>query len=232
MTPLSVGLSLMLAALHVFAGRLHFFEGIPRSRLLSAAGGISAAYVFVQLLPELAEASDAVGEEVAVDAPVYLLALLGLVIFYVVERMSARRRRAGAEHGASAVTWFSFTSYAVYNGVIGYVLVREHEHLTAVLFFAVAMGVHFIVNDHALREHHGHAYHRVGRWIIAAAVLVGAGIGAVTHVHEAAIGTLLAFIAGGLILNVLKEELPEERESSLTAFVAGAAVYSLLLLAI
>lgn len=39
-----------------------------------------------------------------------------------------------------------------------------------------------------------------------------------------------AFLAGGMILNVLKEELPEERESRFTAFLSGAAGYAALLL--
>jgi len=51
-----------------------------------------------------------------------------------------------------------------------------------------------------------------------------------TEVHELIIAFLMALIAGGVILNVLKEELPEERESSLGAFIIGLAVYSVLLL--
>jgi hypothetical protein len=41
---------------------------------------------------------------------------------------------------------------------------------------------------------------------------------------------LFAFLAGGVVLNVLKEELPEERESRFWAFALGAASYTALLL--
>ncbi len=41
---------------------------------------------------------------------------------------------------------------------------------------------------------------------------------------------LTAFLAGGIILNVLKEELPEERESRFGAFFVGSLLYSVLLL--
>lgn len=44
-------------------------------------------------------------------------------------------------------------------------------------------------------------------------------------------GVLVAFIGGGTILNVLKEELPEERRSSFAAFLVGAAAYAAGLLA-
>ena len=41
---------------------------------------------------------------------------------------------------------------------------------------------------------------------------------------------LIAFLTGCIVLNVLKEELPEERESNLWAFATGAAVYAVVLL--
>jgi hypothetical protein len=48
----------------------------------------------------------------------------------------------------------------------------------------------------------------------------------VTELSTFAIGRLLAFLGGGVILNVMKEELPEERDSRFWAFAAGAAVYA------
>ncbi len=50
---LTAALALSLAAIHVFAGKLRFLDVTPRSRWLSAASGISVAYVFVHVLPEL-----------------------------------------------------------------------------------------------------------------------------------------------------------------------------------
>jgi zinc transporter ZupT len=91
------------------------------------------------------------------------------------------------------------------------------------------MALHFVVNDHGLREAHKHVYDRIGRWILAAAVIVGWAIGQGTQIHEAAIAVLFAFLAGGLVLNVLKEELPEDRESKFWAFALGAATYAALL---
>ena len=43
---------------------------------------------------------------------------------------------------------------------------------------------------------------------------------------------LTAFLAGGVVMNVLKEELPEERESRFWAFALGTALYTMLLLAL
>ena len=92
------------------------------------------------------------------------------------------------------------------------------------------MGLHFIVNDEGLREQHGWTYHRYGRWLLAAAPVVGYLVGLSTQVSPLLLSSLFAFLAGGVILNVLKEELPEDRQSRFWAFAAGAALYSALLL--
>jgi zinc transporter ZupT len=55
-------------------------------------------------------------------------------------------------------------------------------------------------------------------------------VGLVSEISEAALAVLFAFLAGGVVMNVLKEELPEERESRFWAFVLGAALYSAVLL--
>lgn len=42
----------------------------------------------------------------------------------------------------------------------------------------------------------------------------------------------VAFLSGGVILNVLKEELPEERASRFWAFALGGVAYAVILLAL
>ncbi len=230
-----------LSLVHVLVGNLRFLETVPRSRWLSMAGGVSVAYVFLHILPELAAAQEAIrsslGETVAfVEHHVYLVALLGLATFYGLERLAlaSRRRRDLGEPDATGpvVFWLHIASFAVYNGLIGYLLDRRLESGPwGLLIFVVAMALHFVVNDYGLREHHKAAYRRVGRWVLAAALFIGWGLGLAIDISEAALGVVLAFLAGGIVLNVLKEELPEERESRFGAFALGGAVYAALLLA-
>ncbi len=70
---------------------------------------------------------------------------------------------------------------------------------------------------------------QIGRWVIAAAVILGWGLAIVTDIPERAIALIVAFIGGGIILNVLKEELPGERQARFIPFVAGAVLYTALL---
>ena len=239
---LSLLLVAALACVHLFAGRMRFLGVSPRSRWLSAAGGVSVAYVFVHLLPDLAEEQEtirrAAGETFTfIEYHVYLVALVGLVAFYGLERAAKlsrgrRRRVAGEDAAGPGVFWLHAGSFALYNALIGYLLLhREVPGVGSLVLFAFAMGVHFVVNDFGLREDHKGAYDGYGRWVLAAAVLAGWVVGLFSEISEAALAVLFAFLAGGVVMNVLKEELPEERESRFWAFTLGAALYSAVLLA-
>jgi zinc transporter ZupT len=234
-------LTLGLAFIHLFAGRLRFIRSTPRSRWLSLGSGVSVAYVFVHILPDLNEAQENVQESINVEVAflehhVYLIALLGLGVFYGLERAAKISRKHSREAGkgdvtSSGVFWLHIASFAIYNALIGYLLLhREVPGLASLLFFAIAMALHFVVNDYGLREHHKKMYDNAGRWILAAAIITGWAIGIGTELSQAAIGVLFAFLAGGVVLNVLKEELPEERESRFWAFAVGAIGYAVLLL--
>lgn len=233
-----------LALVHLFAARFRFLESTPRSAWLSAAGGVSVAYVFVHLLPDLSDAQETIAATLddmlgQLENHVYLIALAGLAIFYGLERaaVTSRRRQrdaVGRDTPSPGVFWLHAGSFAAYNALIGYVIHQRGEEgrQQVLLLFSVAMGLHFLVNDFGLREHYKDEYHRIARWLFAGAILVGWAVGLIGEIHEAALAVLLAFLAGGVILNVLKEELPENRESRFWAFIVGAGAYAALLLAL
>ncbi|HEY4555049.1 MAG TPA: hypothetical protein VIG68_01240, partial [Lysobacter sp.] len=106
---------------------------------------------------------------------------------------------------------------------------RAEDGVAALLLFWFAMALHFLVNDYGLRQHHRERYTRAGRWVLALAVLAGAAAAPPAAIDEVAIVLSVAFIGGGVVLNVLKEELPEDRESRFLPFAIGAAAYAALL---
>jgi hypothetical protein len=231
-----------LAAAHVAAPFLGFLRLVPRSRVLSAAGGVSVAYVFLHLLPEIAAAQEAIdasdtGFVPGLERHAYVLALAGMAIFYGLERAALRSRdaRTGPDverETSPQVFALSVGSFALYNGVVGYLVLREAEDGGDVpmALFVLALALHLVVVDLGMRQHHRRRYDRLGRPLLVVALLVGSGVAAATEVHEAAVGLAIAFLGGAVILNVLKEELPEERESRFGAFALGAAAYGGLLL--
>jgi hypothetical protein len=232
-----------LALVHLLAGKMRFLDVIPRSRFLSFAGGMSVAYVFVRLLPELHEAqgvlAEAGGEALEfLKHHVYLLALLGFTVFYGLERAAEvsrtrQREEVATDRTSAGFFWLHIVSFAFFNALIGYLMIQwEVLGFGWMALFFVAMALHFVVNDYGLRQHHKDLYHRRGRWVLAATVYLGWILGMTVQLPEALIALPLAFVAGGVMLNVLKEELPKERESRFSAFALGVVFYSVLLLAL
>lgn len=236
----SLAAAIALAGVHVVAARLRFLDGVPRSQWLSGAGGVSVAYVFVHLMPELAEGQAAAaalesGAFAWLEREVYLVALAGLLAFYGVERLVKTSAELGhdadRETSSAAAFWVHLGSFALYNVIVGYLLLhRDTSTLTSLAVFAVAMALHFLVTDYGLRLDYEHSWTRIGRWVLVGAVLVGWGLAAVTELPDLGVSGLTAFLGGGVVLNVLKEELPEERKSRFSALLLGAVGYAALLL--
>lgn len=233
--------AIFLALIHLFANRLRL-SFLPRSKWLSFAGGISVTYIFIHLLPELEEWQQEAGLENMLsflEHHLYLISLLGLSFFYGLERaakLSRQSRRDDKKGGEdfpknARIFWIHISSFSFYNLLIGYLLVhRDVGSLRALIIYSLAMAFHFLVNDYGLADHYQGAYRKTGRWILTAAILVGWGVGMLTEIPEAGLAVLFAILVGGVILNVLKEELPEERKSNFWAFLAGIVLYSFLLL--
>lgn len=235
-------LAICLALVHISASRTQWLTRIPPCWWMSVAGGVSIGYVFLDIFPELQQAQAEVEHRGGflidyLEHHVYLLALVGLAIFYGLEKLALRsrahrHRHQGEDCTQAAVFWLHVVAFALYNGILGYLLRESEEHgLVASILLFVALALHFLVNDVGLREHHKQSYDQVGRWILAGAIVLGWVLGQAIRIDAAAIAAIWALVAGGMILNILKEELPSERESNFGLFVAGAAVYSVVLLA-
>src|SRR5262245_29445444 len=134
----SLGVALLLAATYALSGRL-FGSGAAaglweRRRWVSAAAGVSVAYVFVDVLPELAAQRqtllDSAGHRIAfAEQRIYVLALLAFVLLYGLEHIvlaSRERHRDAAAAGVGGlVYWLHLAGFAAYSGLIGYVLVER-----------------------------------------------------------------------------------------------------------
>ncbi len=236
-------LAVGLAAVHLYAREIRFLHVTPRSASLSAAAGASVAYVFVHILPNLAEGQKTLMVTKFIplgfaERHVYLIALIGFLTFYGLERsmfLVKSRETDPVQFSQTPlpIFWMHIISFAVYNALIGYLLLHQEEPgVINRLFYFVAMGFHFLVNDHGLREHHKETYDSIGRWILAGAVFLGWVAGLFIQSHQAVVAVLFAFLAGSAIVNTLKEELPEGRESRFWAFALGAGIYSAILIAL
>ena len=232
-----------LAVVHLSARAVTALPSRWRPRALSAAAGISVSYIFLELLPDLSDRQVLIetrGILPELEHHVYILALVGLTVFFAVETTSRKSSGRSVGSGISEVTgngafWFSMISFVVLNASIGYaVAIPGDEAVKPLWLFVLAMGLHFLANDSSLVEHHGERYERTGRWLLVGGLLAGWLIGMVPRfeIPPEALALVLAFIAGGTIFNILRNELPDtDRKADVAAFALGATGYAVLLLA-
>ena len=217
---------LSLALLHLMAGRLH--RGAEeRPTWLSAASGMAIAYVFVHLLPELAEEQtkwlDAREHRELwwLNSQVYLATLVGVILSLAVDRRAQRRRAHGY--------WFVLISFAIYNALLGG-FALQLKNVVEMFVALIAFGAHFLLNDHRLHTHYGKQYEVPGRWILAGSILFGWLFALVWRPPVVVTAAILGILSGGIVLNIIKEELPERDSNRFSLWVIGALGYAALLL--
>ncbi|PZD97373.1 hypothetical protein DNH61_03230 [Paenibacillus sambharensis] len=233
---LTLSLALVLALIHIL-GKIRLVSSMmSKSWVLSLSGGIAVSYVFIHILPELSH-HEAVLKRSSVhwlefvEKDAYLAGMTGLVLYYGLQRFVRGSRKGSPNYREARIFWIHTGSFAVYNGLIGYLLVDRFQSgdLMNLLLYFAAMGMHFLVNDHALHEHHRDKYNKYGRWLLALSVLIGWGCGIAFDIPDYALSLLFAFLSGAILVNVMKEELPHQKQSSVWAFFLGALVYTVLL---
>lgn len=217
---------LALASIHLFAGHLHRGARF-RPTWLTVASGMSVAYVFVDLLPEVAKTQQ---EWLAspyrvlpwLDTGVYVAALAGLIVYLTLDHMASAR--------SERHFWLNIAGFALYNALIGAFAVRATS-IPEVVLGVIAFGAHFLINDHNLCRQYGEVYERSGRWVLATSIVVGWGVTALWTFPTIIVAIVVALVAGGIMLDVIKEEIPK-REGRLSPWIAGAITYTLLILAL
>jgi len=213
-----------------------------RRKLLSFGAGITIAYVFVHLLPELEAAREAlVHNEARMALPifafrVYLAALIGFMAFYALGQMIAKAHApAGAEatvHEPNRLHRALHTGgFLVYVWLVGYLAVRGFEAgTTPIALYAAALGLHFLSLDFSFFREYGAWYDRTARYAFVLAPLAGWAVGMFVEFSPFFTAALLGFISGGIILNATVSELPRENEGRPLYFLLGGAVYTVLLI--
>ena len=240
-TLLTGAMALAFCAVHLFVGRPRFLDVEPRSAWLSFAGGVAVGYVFLHILPELGAHGltfeEATGlPPLLAESAVYTLSLIGLALFYGLERalkLSRGERKAaeGRDRPEHGVFWLHIAASCLLIFIVSYLLNhREDPTLGGLSLFFLALLLHFVTADFGARADHPELYDEKGRWALVAATLTGWLLGLFLELPAIVIGGLFAFVGGGIVLLVLKEELPEERRSRFIPFVLGAGLYAALVL--
>ena len=230
---------LLIILSHLIGHRFLSAEKSSAGRLSSFASGVSVAYVFLQVLPKLAYSDLFLAQSELLSSArwhhhAFLLAMLGLVVFLGVDRLSQRLGQKVRPRAAFSHFHIIVLIYTLYNFLVGYLL--SFYWLVAggrALFtYALAMSLHFLLVGYILRRHHPTASFLSVRWWFACAIALGWLASLFQFIPSASMALLLAFLAGAILVITLKEELRDDSVEEFFVFVLGVVIYTLLLMRI
>ena len=214
----------------------------------SLGGGIAVSYVFVHLLPELSYFTQQLKQEgdflkwIADMNLSYYVTLLGFMLFYglqkLADRLAAPRKSKSTEWDfvkkKSTVSKYVFNLQVgflfVYNALIVYTIPEQINYVgkVGVVIYMFSMLMHLFGGDHVLQERHAKQFKAWGCYVLAAAPLIGSILGIIPR-HILVSDIMIALLAGFILLNAFKEELPDNDRSSYTWFATGAIVFAALM---
>ena len=228
---------LAIGGCHWLAGWLASFPEQQQHRLASIGGGASLAYVFLHLLPELAaggsELSEAQGlmshvPTAVVESWLFLAAFGGVLTVFSLNVLTKQKEVAPAY-----AAWLDLFNYAALNYIYAYSLpsLFKSEGVGYVVLFTVAISTHVLLMDRHAAMHHPPRFRRRASLLGSAVLVLGLLHASVFGVvNEFTLATASAFLGGGLLMGVFREELPDPRQARLSWLLAGCGGMGALLL--
>lgn len=234
--------------IHLLSNRIYRYSEMHRSKMLSFFGGISAAYVFLDLLPRL-ETTRIHLRIIFGEIPEFLdvlavpgLAFIGFMTLFVLEHFAIYSRRGehakiGGEieriSASKRAFAIHFITIAFLNLIIGYILRFEAETgPLPLIFYTAALSLHFVILDDTMEQHYKQLYVRFGRYFASVLPLIGWGISIFFPENPSEGYLLLGVILGVILFNAVKDAVPKGGGKDPRLFISGAIIYSTLLLVV
>jgi len=232
LTDIAVSFAAVLPMLLVslFADRLARIAPPWRRRLGSFAGGLAAAYVFLLVLPKLADQQDLLHHATS-DWPLiayfyhhaYVVALAGFVTYYLVNVL-AQGIDASVPRSVSGAALV--VGLAAYTALLGDLIAAQNPQPLALALLSTALTFHVLGLNLAVYGHLSRSWHWL-RALLSTSLFLGWLVGLMAPIPPLIHALVSAWLSGGIIILVVLIELPKERRP--TAFVAGAFTFTLLL---
>ncbi len=205
---------------------------------ISFAGGVAVSYVFIHMLPDLVEYNKPIGSFLLnnrwltpfTELLIYIFALIGFLIYYGFDLLAEDCRLKG--NNDSFVYELHLVMFCFYNFLITYTMsLRALSSITATVIFTFAMALHFVLTDRKFSRFYPIRFNQIGRFLLIGALLIGWICSAIFDpVNVLVASFMVAFLAGSILLNVFREELPRAESASYWWFSIGALSIAVILL--
>ena len=225
-----------IGSCHWLASLISYQPEKVQIRWASIGGGASLGYIFVHLLPELASGGGAISQAVEMspyvpnaltESLLFLIVLLGVLIPYALGVISTQN--------PSSTQWAGIVRLALF-ALVNYLYAYSLPSLLTTgiiygLLYTVAISAHILLADRVLDKNHKKVFRKRFRWIGSAALILGAIHAAILHpISDLTLAVATAFVGGGLLISVFREELPSPNQSRLAWLSLGLITMISLLL--
>ncbi|NJD53657.1 MAG: hypothetical protein FIB07_12405 [Candidatus Methanoperedens sp.] len=236
-------ISILFCAVHLTAPGLYSFSERYKKPVISFSGGVAAAYVFFDLLPTIQKAGGHLklllrnfpGQIFTSEVAIFGVAFIGFLVFFISEHAAIHSRRhiaAKAGQNMDSVTApkgifiIHFSMLALVSLLIAFNLRFEvRTSLPGAVLFSVALILHFFGMDRTMEIHYSSLFNRYGRYILSIMPLTGWALSVLFPERQSEAAVFLAFIAGAVLFNVIKDEVPGAERGEPKFFVAGSLIY-------
>ncbi|NJD76460.1 MAG: hypothetical protein FIB08_05105 [Candidatus Methanoperedens sp.] len=237
-------IAIVFSAVHLTAPRLYSFSERYKKPVISFSGGVAAAYIFFDLLPSIQKAGEHLklliykylGKMPPSEVAIFGIAFIGFLVFFILEHAAIHsRRHIAAEAGqhidsvaaSKGIFILHFSMLALVSLLIAFNLRFEvRTSLPGAVLFSIALILHFFGADRTMEIHYSSLFNRYGRYILSIMPLIGWFLSVLFPERQSEAAVLLAFIAGAVLFNVIKDEVPGAERGEPKFFVAGSLIYS------
>lgn len=238
--------ALVFSVINLLSFRVRSYTGKDKRRMLSFFSGITAAFVFLDLLPSLQQTNqnlaflNSSGEDAVViyEDTIFLVVFVGFLLFFSLECIAtggfkhAKTASDKKQNASKTVYFVHFALLVLLQFIISFSLLFQYQFsIIGGVLFTFAVSLHLIASDNALKETYPNMQGQNGRYLAAAIPIIGVVISIIfpEKILEASI--LLAFISGAILYQSIRSEIPTvNRKSSLALFMLGALLYTTILI--
>ncbi len=228
-----------LSSVHLTIHRWRFLHGPAAKHWLSISAGTALAYVFAYLMPKLATIQGKLAPTADVSVGflrqhAYLLALAGLLTYFGLNRITAAGPSQVTDERVfhNRVVLLQLIGYCLYSAQLGYLVTElAQPGFASYTLVTVILCFHLMGINHHLHHTYPVAYLGLLRYAYTAALFCGWLAGVMTANVGLFIMLTTTFVAGGIIITALREELPKEGETHSIAFYISVVLSSAAILA-
>ncbi|MBI2105822.1 hypothetical protein HYT56_03220 [Candidatus Woesearchaeota archaeon] len=222
-------LAFILGASNYLSDRISYHCSKYKAEIISLVSGISVAYIFLSLLPELYES---VG---LISRSLFIFVLIGFASFHLVEKFIYQH--VGKGKISEDLNLSHSLGLFLYDFSVGMVLAgfAGRGFIEAILFFIVILP-HTALSNLSITKIHGLHHHKkiiieskLTRILLAGASVYGVILANFYSVSSKLSHSLTGLVAGILLYVVIRETIPRDKEGNPLFFIIGVLIYSLLI---